>query len=157
MWHWHYRRSAVVMSSLFIHPLSFVFSYLATDMREYKVDLRGWEWLDDSCTRLLQLSVELVKNGVSVEFCQCFVLYTCDTIVNVFTSNHISGFDREILRSSKIICKIVAENIWGKRCQLIVVTSNYWRSGKWITVDIFPNFSWHWWFRANHEFKWALK
>lgn len=66
---------------------------------------------DDSCTRLLQLSGELQKNGVSVECSQRFVLYICDTILNVFTSNNISGFNREILRSSKIVCKIVAENI----------------------------------------------
>jgi hypothetical protein len=39
------------------------------------------------------------------------VFYPCDTVLNVFISNNISGFNREILRSSKIICENVAENI----------------------------------------------
>ena len=60
---------------------------------------------------MLQLSLDVRKDGVSVECSQCFVLYTCDTLLNVFTSNNISGFNREVLRSSKIICKNVAEYI----------------------------------------------
>ena len=60
---------------------------------------------------MLQLSLDVHKDGVSVECSQCFVLYTCDTLLNVFTSNNISGFNREVLRSSKIICKNVAEYI----------------------------------------------
>jgi len=46
-----------------------------------------------------------------MECSKCFVLYTCDSVFNVFTSNNISGVNREIIRSSEIICENVAENI----------------------------------------------
>jgi hypothetical protein len=56
-----------------------------------------------------------------MECSKCFVLYTCDSVFNVFTSNNISGVNREIIRSSEIICENVAENIWGKLAVIVIV------------------------------------